>query len=349
MGKLSKDITVIGVNAGLGVALYPFKNNLLFNIESRGIFHTPKNEQWQSNFANIPLYKQLYLNKTQYSKVDVLISSPDCGSGSIFRLSRAKEYGNHKENHSLLMFFEAIDFYKPKIFLFENLEGLFKSFPEKDFDELLKNYRLIKHKTSVAYFGNSQKTRKRLVIVGVRRDLPKKTLKYFRLPDKRDKIKACWELDIFLGVPENPTLCHVREDRDTEISIHAGKKMRLSEIQGIWQTILKGKKRWHLYYPGFKFSTAPGVYRNLKNDYPATARKANRQFDFNGLTMSPRQLARIMGVPDKFNLYFDTARPGYWINKGRTCVTKGMVYEVATWFKKSLIKSEHIWNNQKQS
>lgn len=346
MGKLSTEVKVIGVNAGLGVALFPFKNNLLLNIENRGVFHTKNSEQWEANFRGIPLYERLHLNKDLIKKIDILISSPDCGSGSILRLSRAKQYGNHKENHSLLMFFEAVDFYKPKIFLFENLEALFKSLPEKDFDTLLGDYRLIKHTASVKHFGNSQVNRKRLVIVGIRRDLPKKLLKYFKLPDYSNRIKDCQSIYGDLGIEPNIELCHVREPQSDVISIHAGKRMSIAEITDTWNGALRGKSRWHLFYPGYKFTTAPGVYKNPATAYPATARKANRQFDHLGLMLSPRQLARVMGVPDKFKLHFDTARPGYWINKGRTCVTKGMVYEVSKWFKRQLIKSEHIWLHQ---
>jgi asparagine synthase (glutamine-hydrolysing) len=46
----------------------------------------------------------------------------------------------------------------------------------------------------------------------------------------------------------------------------------------------------------------PGVYRNLANEYPLTARKQNRQFNSLGYIMSPRELARIQGLPDDFKI-----------------------------------------------
>jgi site-specific DNA-cytosine methylase len=120
---------VLGISSGLGVSLFTFKKCLIGNIEARGIFHTPKNEQWELNFSGIPLYKK-WVREPSLAP-DVIIGSPDCGSGSIFRLSRAKKYGDHKQNSSLTMFMEGVFLYQPKLFLFENLEGLFKSFPEK--------------------------------------------------------------------------------------------------------------------------------------------------------------------------------------------------------------------------
>lgn len=335
---LDRNIRVFGVNAGLGVALYPFKKNLIGAIETRGVFHTRDNEQWLANF-NVPLYKEMTVIP---ESVDVIIASPDCGSGSMLRYSRAKKLGDHNFNKSLLEFFNTIITNYPKFFLFENLDGLFKSFPEKDFNQILQGYWLVKHNVSVSSYGNSQLTRKRLVVIGIRKDLPKKLIKAFKLPKcSLETLKTCGELYGDLGFKEDYKLAHIRERLDEVISIHAKKRLSFREIKEEWQNRLKGKKRW--LSPGYSFSTAPGVYRNLHNDYPATARKANRQFDENGLALSPRQLARIMGIPDKFKIYTHPSKHNYWINKGRNTVTKGMVYEVATWFKSCLLKTQHIW------
>jgi site-specific DNA-cytosine methylase len=133
----------------------------------------------------------------------------------------------------------------------------------------------------------------------------------------------------------------IREDFDTVISIHARRRMSLRAIANEWNTRLKGKKRWEV--DGGKFSTAPGVYRNMNDDYPATARKANRQFGEEGFTLTPRHLARIQGVPDEFKIWVDVNKLGYCINKGRTVVTKTPPYEISVWFKKCLIKAlKHI-------
>jgi site-specific DNA-cytosine methylase len=329
--------SVLGICPGLGVSLFPFRRELLGNIEPRAIFHTPGNEQWEANFKSVPLYKALPAYKDHFKMVDVIISSPDCGSGSVFRYSRSKKLGDHKQNASLAMFFDSISIFKPKFFYFENLENLFKSFPKEEFKEKLREYRLIIHIASVSHWGNSQKNRKRMVIIGIRRDISKKVDKYFKLPQYKEPL-ACKELYGDLMENQNEDICHVRENINENISIHARRKLTLREIQGQWKTRLKGKKRWETE-PGFKFSTAPGVYRNLRDDFPATARKANRQFDFNGLTLSPRQLARIQGVPDDFKIYYDPNKSKYWINKGRTVVTKSPPMEISLWFKRKLEKA----------
>jgi site-specific DNA-cytosine methylase len=214
---------------------------------------------------------------------------------------------------------------------------LFKSYPEEEFDWMLKGYRLIKHSASVAMWGNSQINRHRLVIIGIREEITTKVDKYFRLPDYRDHCKTCKELYGDLDVTISLAMGHVREKLTDLCTIHAGRKLTIAEIAQIWQGEYKGEKRWKV--EGRKFSTAPGVYRNTKLSYPATARKANRQFDHNGLMLTPRQLARIQGVPDDFILHIGQDKPNYWINKARAAVTKTPPMEISGWFRYKIDKA----------
>ena len=173
--------------------------------------------------------------------------------------------------------------------------------------------------------------------------MPRKLDKYFDLPDLRYRNQTCKEL--YLDLDEkypNLALGHVREAQSELCTIHAGRKLKISEITHIWNNALKGKKRWEVI--GRRFSTAPGVYRNGLKDYPATARKANRQFDHNGLMLTPRQLARIQGVPDSFRLYVSSDKLNYWINKARAAVTKTPPFEISAWFKRKLDKTQKLWN-----
>jgi site-specific DNA-cytosine methylase len=333
------EFRVLGINSGIGVSLHPFKWDLIGNLEIRGVFHSKKDDQWKANFKT-PLFKKYNELKTflkkEKVKPNIIISSPDCGSGSILRLSRAKKLGNHKKNESLLVFFKAIKKYKPRYFLFENLETLFQSFPKEEFEQLLKKYRLIYHVGPVSKWGNSQIHRKRLVIVGVKKKYHPEIdwEKVFSIPAYLDNPQYCEKL--YGDLPEHQVMNmgHVRELPGNLITMYAGFKCTIAQAKNHWQTELHNKKRWEV--KGRKFSTAPGVYRNLAQDYPATARKANRQFDHNGHMLTPRQLARVQGVPDQFNIYVSEENIGYWINKGRCAVTKTPPYEISVWFKQCL-------------
>lgn len=346
MGNLSSNISILGINTGLGVSFYSMQDNVIANLEERAVFHSPGNKQWLANFPNTPLVRDLHNPKLIGLSPDVIITSPDCGAGSILRMSRAKQSGNHKNNASLITSIKSINLFQPKVFLFENLEGLFKSFPLSEIMQSLPDHRLIVHNCSVLRFGNSQKDRKRLVIIGVRKDLDLRQMKKcFKLPrEGKYIIQSSEELYGDL-TEEEVSIGHVRELKSDVISIFAKKRLSIEQIQLEWRTRLIHKSRW-ITENGEKFSSAPGVYRNLNHRHPATARKANRQFDHDGQMLTPRQLARVMGVPDEFKIYMELEKRNYWINKSRTLITKGMVYEVGLWFKKCLIKSEYLWNNK---
>lgn len=330
--------TVLGISSGGGVSLFPFKDHLIGNIEPRAIFHTPKSIQWKQNFKGIPLWRHFPEAKKDLKgkKIDWIISSPDCGSGSILRYSRAKQLGDIKGNVSLDYFFAGIKHFNPKGFYFENLPNISKSFPDKEFDEILNGYNIIRHISSVARWGNSQIFRKRLIVIGIRKDIPLEDVKkYFKLPDYTDQNKTCSRLYEDLdSTPNNVELGHVRERLDEIITMYSGNKMEIRAVRDMWKHV-QGR-RWPA--DGRKFTCAPGVYRNRKNDYPCTARKANRQFDHKGLMLTPRQLARIQGVPDEFKIYIDPNKLNFWINKGRALITKSPPAEISVWLKRKLDK-----------
>jgi site-specific DNA-cytosine methylase len=332
-----KKLSVLGVNCGNGVILHPFLKSKYFDviggIEPRGIFKTPQNIQWTLNFGKIPLYHDLGGEKLRGVQPDVIIGAPDCGHSSVLALSRAKKYGVAKDNKSLTMFWESITLFKPNFFLFENLPGLLKQVSLTDIKELCPEYSFIVYQGSVSVFGNSQISRKRLIIVGIKGN-HKKIKKSFKLPSI--KLKRVKELEAALIDPSD-ALCNVREDAEQIITIFGGCRMLVSDIQQRWITELRDKKRWPT--GELKMVNAPGVYKNLPDAYPLTVRKGNREFNSRGLMMSPRERARIMGIPDDFNIWYESAKKTTCINKGRVTVTKTIPYEIAVWFKKALIKN----------
>lgn len=301
------------------------------NIEPRGVFGTPENKQWTANFPDIPLHKSLAKLTFQPNELDLIIGAPDCGHSSILGVSRNKVYGDPRANVSLNMYIEGIKKYSPKVFMVENLPKLLETLPKSEWRENFTGYRLFFHEHSVWEYGNSQKNRVRLVIVGVKRNLGF-DMAHFHDVFPISEHKTCGELATGLIYGEN---AHVREDIDSVLTLYAGYKTSARVIRDKW--LETNWTRWQV--EGRNFTTAPGVYRNLDSQYPNTARKANRQYNQEGLMMTPRELARIMGVPDTFEIVIDKAKLGYWINKGRLTVTKTVPFEVAKWMKICLTKA----------
>jgi len=334
---------VLGVCGGNGVLLYPFRKYLIGNIEPRSAFKTPDNIQWKLNFGDIPLENELDAVPFNGENPDVIIGAPDCGHSSILSYSRAKKLGDPTKNDSLNMFFSSLWLYKPKAFLMENLPIMLQNLGDERLAELEKEYHLVIFKDSVSKFGNSQITRERLVIIGVNRQSlvnARKVTKLFKRIYPVRELKTSSELINDLPF-ENKFFGQIRESDDTVVCMsYKGKKLNLGEVRDIWNNEYEGQKQWAM--PGTKMKNLPGVYRNLPDQPPKTVRKQNRQFTPEGYQMSPREMARIQGVPDKFKIWIDLERLGYSINKGRVTVTKCPPYEIGRWFYKQLKKSE-IW------
>lgn len=324
-------MNILGVNAGNGAVLYAFKkaHKIIGNIERRTDFKTPGNIQWELNFPGIPLYNTGDSLPDLKERVDVIVGHPNCGHSSMLAYSRAKKLSNPKEDKSVTLFQAALRKYKPKSFLFENLPKFLTNYSEKELRLYFKGYRIRIIRDAVSVFGNSQVNRVRLVVIGIREDhqitlWPRRAV---------NTLKFTNELIGDLKEP-NPIFGHFREFIDSDITMYGGYKVKLSEVINLWNGVFKNKSRFEAV--GRKYTTAPGVYKNLPNDYPNTVRKGNREFDPTGWPMSPRQRARIQGLPDDFKIWYDESKYTLSLNKGRITVTKCFPYEISLWYLKVL-------------
>lgn len=330
--------TVLGISAGQGALLFPFRKHLLGNIEPRGVFHTPGEEQWKANFKDVPFYKGYCLQEFD-EKVDIIISSPDCGASSIMRLSKVKELGKPKDNRSLSLVIEGINYYKPKIFLIENLPRLLSLLPNEYLQEALKDYKLIFHERSVSDYGNSQVSRKRLVIVGVHKKAGKKYLNAFnevfqvKTPTITRELLFESPYGSNYNIPIEKTLAMYDYRK-----LPAKKNLTVRKIQLLWNSDFKNEKKWPIKTA--KMSTLPGVYRLELDKAPLTLRPADRQFRPDGYPLGINDFKAIMGFPKQFKIYIDQENYLYWLNKARYTIAKGSVFEIAIWFKRCLKQAE---------
>ena len=327
-------MNVLGISAGQGALLFPFRKHLLGNIEPRGVFHTPGEEQWKANFGDIPFYKGYCLQEFD-EKIDIIISSSDCGASSIMRLSKVKEWGKPKDNRSLSLVIEGINYYKPKIFLIENLPRLLSLLPNEYLQEALKDYKLIFHERSVSDYGNSQVSRKRLVIVGVHKKAGKKYLNAFnevfqvKTPTITRELLFESPYGSNYNIPIEKTLAMYDYRK-----LPAKKNLTVRKIQLLWNSDFKNEKKWPIKTA--KMSTLPGVYRLELDKAPLTLRPADRQFRPDGYPLGILDFKAIMGFPKAYKIFMDEGNYLYWLNKARYTIAKGSVYEVGIWFKKCL-------------
>lgn len=332
-----KKFTVMGVSAGQGALLFPFKRHLIANMELRGVFHTLNEEQWKLNFGEIPFIKGF---RADFPHPNVILSSPDCGASSIMRLSKVKQLGNPEKNPSLNLVLEAIIWYKPEYFLIENLPRLLTLIPKENFEKIFHEYHLIFHCHSVIRFGNSQSSRKRLVIIGIK-DSIQENKKYFenifRVKDPkftRNLLEAAY----FKGNNTNymPPLNKTLAMYDYRL-LPEKLNLTVREIHKLWTNDFINEKKWPIKTA--KMSTLPGVYKLENDKYPLTVRPADRQFRPDGYPLGIQDFKNIMGFPKRFKIFMDPSHYDYWLNKARYTLAKGSVYEVGLWFKRCFLNS----------
>lgn len=335
-------MNILGVSAAQGALLFPFlhskKYKILANIEPRGVFHTSCESQWKLNFGDIPFYRGFCLQEFD-EKVDIVVASPDCGIASIMRLSKVKELGNPKDNRSLNLVTAAILEYKPKIFLIENLPRLLSLLPCEFFEETFKDYKLIFHERSVSEYGNSQVSRKRLIIIGVHKKTGKKYLNAF---DEVFQVKTPTITRNLLNDYQNPLNYNIPIEKTLAMydyrKLPEKKNLTVRKIQLLWNSDFKNEKKWPIKTA--KMSTLPGVYRLELDKPPLTLRPADRQFRPDGYPLGINDFKAIMGFPKQFKIYIDQENYLYWLNKARYTIAKGSVFEIAIWFKRCLKQAE---------
>jgi site-specific DNA-cytosine methylase len=335
-------MNILGVSAAQGALLFPFlhskKYKILANIEPRGVFHTSCESQWKLNFGDIPFYRGFCLQEFD-EKVDIVVASPDCGIASIMRLSKVKELGNPKDNRSLNLVTAAILEYKPKIFLIENLPRLLSLLPKDFFEETFKDYKLVFHERSVSDYGNSQVSRKRLIVIGVHKKTGKKYLNAFnevfqvKTPKLTRDLLSVSPYGSNYNIPIEKTLAMYDYRKLPE-----KKNLTVEKIQVLWNSAFKNEKKWPIKTA--KMSTLPGVYRLELDKPPLTLRPADRQFRPDGYPLGINDFKTIMGFPKKFRIYIDQENYLYWLNKARYTIAKGSVYEISVWFKRCLKRAE---------
>lgn len=332
MKKCYKDLKILGICAGQGALLFPWRKQLLGNIEPRSVFHTQKEEQWRLNFGGIPFLRNELPEKWH---PDIILSSPDCGASSTMRLSKAKELGNPEKNKSIQLVIEGIMQYQPRVFMIENVPRLMNLMPEKVWQEALPNYHISFKVNSVSDFGNSQVSRKRLIIIGI-----KNTAKSYI---------GCFDIIFSVNTPKLSRFILEAANMQPLIpfdkvlamydyrKLPKKKNLTVKEIQHLWTHDFKNEKKWPIKTA--KMQTLPGVYKLDPDKPPLTLRPADRQFRPDGLPLGIQDFKNIQGFPKRFQIYLPEENYLYWLNKARYTIAKGAVYEVGIWFKKCIKKS----------
>lgn len=204
---------------------------------------------------------------------------------------------------------------------------------------MFPEYKLVFHQASVSEYGNSQISRKRLLIIGIHSRHGKKYLDAFNnkfkvkeLKVTRNLLEAAYSLPNYM-IPKNKVLAmydYRKLPKKTNLTV--------DEIHTLWNGDFSNEKKWPIKTA--KMSTLPGVYRLEADKAPLTLRPADRQFRPDGWPLGIVDFKNIMGFPKRYDIYMPVGATEeeylYWLNKARYTLAKGACYEISTWFKKCL-------------
>jgi DNA (cytosine-5)-methyltransferase 1 len=194
---LSKDFTFVDLFAGAGgfaEGFYQENFYALSHIEfDKYACDTLKERMKYYNYSNDEINSISPTDMTQEDildvmdnqimsrDVDVIIGGPPCQSFSSQGKAR-DQYGMQKDPRNYLYesYMKILNHYTPKFFVFENVEGILstkingKILINKIFSDMKKNYKIIETKNQILQnavnYGIPQ-DRKRVIIIGVRKDL----------------------------------------------------------------------------------------------------------------------------------------------------------------------------------
>jgi len=168
-------MNVIGLYGGVGSMMIPSKEfgfNIIGNIENRNCFNTGTFEE---NF-NSKYYESIQDFKSK-DKIDILFSHPKCSEFSTLNSSINKGKKLHEGFWNVV---KGINIIKPKVFIIDNLLKSLDFYPLIWWADQLKDYDLTIELVSNYNYGNIQKNRNRLFIIG-----SLKKLKFVFIPNEK--------------------------------------------------------------------------------------------------------------------------------------------------------------------
>lgn len=272
--------------------------------------------------------------------VDVISGGPPCQAYSVAGRIRDKDgMKNDYRNFLFESYIKVVNHYRPKIIVFENVEGMLSSAPDgtlivnkirEGFSRI--GYEIVDNLREMALLDLSQygvpQKRKRVIIVGIRKDDDSKNyqsvLDYFYkdiLPKEKEKVRTV--RDAISDLPpiyplENPTT-KISHDRSSKINGHYSRfhslrdqkifSMLAYDIQTGENKYQSTEKLRELYHDVTGKQSSVHKYHVLRWDQPSTTIPAHLKKD--GLrhihpdykqkrSITVREAARIQTFDDDF-------------------------------------------------
>lgn len=322
--KASDDYRKISENRKIVFKKYPELEEILEKTVLNKKFGDTKRDKDATDINEI--FKMIndsmkYLGE---KKIDLIIGGPPCQAYSVIGRSRMKEKVNEDERNYLFYYYrDIVKKYKPKMFIFENVPGIFTAQEGKIFDEISKEFEKIGY---ILKIGKKEKreenlqeavnygvyqTRKRVILFGVKKglkyDYPDFTKYAEKFNEKISTKNAISDLNNLKdGEGEDRKLIKYNKPADSEyeeylrrdsigILNHKARKLNERDRKIYALAIEKSKKNEKMYY-----SELPKELKTHKNE-----KSFSDRFKVHGMDEVPHTIVAHISKDGHYNIHPD--------------------------------------------
>lgn len=246
---------------------------------------------------------------------DLVLGHPPCGNFShlTFSAQNIKDLSKRRKDPGRIPeFMEAVKTLQPRFFLMENLPKSLKAYDEDAYQKMIgDDYNFSIEHVSNYHYGNPQKYRKRMFVIGWRKD---EDFSFKQLEEPRPE-RTVREVLKGLTSDDIPEINHTHIDLDEVANIYFGvngdgttKKYTYRKIKQILLDLPPGKTPTYISKDGTPKKKI-GVLRLYwdKHAHTITGGGWRRAMNkFHPITAEPltiREILRIQGAPDDFIIH----------------------------------------------
>jgi site-specific DNA-cytosine methylase len=248
-------------------------------------------------------------------QIDFLAGHPECGRFSTLSHSVTLGSGEYQATRGsdvsdIPMFIRMIGILRPRFFLMDDLPASFGPFPMEDYVRLLPDYDLFPEWVSNYGYGNIQKQRNRMFVVGAL-----KSERFVFRPDEKTHQLSIQSMiaDLIDSSGQGTVPNHATVDLERAPGRYVnlrfyGDRLKWKELQEIAAAELRGNV--HYYSPEGERKVRPGT-TNPRWDGPCPVLSGGYDpiHPIRRLPLTVRERARIQGFPDTFIFYSDPEGP----------------------------------------
>ncbi len=320
-----RELTAMGFTGGIGSMLVGAARNgfrVVGNIEWRDYYRwkfNPGDNTFVRNYpgAFIARGPSDVPSGLMPTTIDYAVGHPECGMYSLLSaplVNRSKDFESRKTDvGDIPLFLEYVRDYKPRFFLMDDLPGSFEALPMSDYVDMLPEYDLFPEWISNWAYGNIQKHRNRMFIVGALKS-EKFTFVPGEVPHSIVTSDVIFDLETNNGTGLIANHAEVDLDAQTGRFKHIrsrGDSPSYRDLKAYFTSgdpVLKGNKPY--YNKEGELSRRPGTTDpKWGGNCPVLSGGYDPIHPLRGTPLTVRERARIQGFPDDFIFYNSKGGP----------------------------------------